>query len=483
MSNTTTNKNTIYNTIKSAFSIIYPLVTFPYVSRVLMAENIGKINFGSSIVSYFSLLASLGITTYAVRECSTVKTDRKKLEKTASEIYSINILSTLLSYVVLVILLLVAQPLNNYRELICIQSTAILFATIGADWINTTMEDFRYISIRTVGMQILSIVLMFIFVRNADDYIKYAIISVLASSGANVINIFYRKKYVRLHFVFKMNVRCHLKSIILLFSLMIAQIIYTSSDKTIIGLCRGDIEVGLYSTSVSIYNIVNTMVASIAWVVMPQLSSAFAKKDYKEVNDKLKYALNFILVLGLPCFAGIEVISDQLIVTIAGESFVEAATSLRILGFALLCSFIGGWVGNMIMIPSGKEKICLISSIISAIVNIVLNLIFIPFWGLNIAAVTTVIAELIGVIIIVPHIDNNIRIESLKNMIISPLVGALGIFITGIVVKKIFIVPAIVSLMTIVLSVVLYVGILLLFKNEFFLGFVKPVIRKIVGEK
>ena len=186
---TNVNKNTIFNTLKSIFGVIYPLITFPYISRVLMAENVGKINFGNSVVSYFSLIASLGVTTYAVRECSRVRDKKDELKKVSSQIFSINIFSTIIAYLALFITLIVARSLDNYKTLICIQSATILFTTLGADWLNTAMEDFKFIAIRTVGMQIAALVLMFIFVRKPDDYIVYAIISVVASSGANIINV------------------------------------------------------------------------------------------------------------------------------------------------------------------------------------------------------------------------------------------------------------------------------------------------------
>ena len=124
------NKNAMFNTIKSISGIIYPLITFPYISRVLMAENVGKINFGNSIVSYFSLIASLGVTTYAVRECSKVREDRQLLSKTASQILSINVFSMLIAYMALAVTFVFARSLDNYRTLICIQSAVILFTTL-----------------------------------------------------------------------------------------------------------------------------------------------------------------------------------------------------------------------------------------------------------------------------------------------------------------------------------------------------------------
>ncbi len=469
------NKNTIFSVIKSAMSIIYPLITFPYISRVLLTNNVGKINFGNSVISYVSLLASLGVTTYAVRECAKCRDDKEKLGKVASEILSINVISTLVAYLALIIVLLFAKPLENYRTLICIQASAVLFATIGADWLNTAMEDFKYITLRTVGVQIISIILMVIFVKKPEDYLIYTIISVVASSGANVLNVIYRRKFCKTRFVIRMNIKKHLPPILLMFSLLLSQIIFTNSDITILGLTRGDYEVGLYGTSVKIYNIINTMVASVAWVVMPQLSALFAKAEYKEINRLLKYSLNFIIILGLPCISGMEIIASEIICTIAGETYIDATISLRILGGALACSFVGGWIANMTMLPAGKEGLCLRSSVVSAVLNVILNIALIPKWGLNAAAFTTVLSELVGVLIILPHIDRNIHIEGLAELFKAPVFGSLGIIAVGVCVKKTMSSCFAITGFTIIISVIWYVFILFVMKDHFFVEFVKPI--------
>ena len=472
-------KNTIFNAFKSLFGIIYPLITFPYISRILMAENVGKINFGNSIVSYFTLIASLGISTYAIRECSRYRDNKDKLSDSASQILSINIISSVVAYIALFVTLVFAKSLASYRTLIIIQSSTILFTTLGADWLNTAMEDFGYIAVRTIGMQILSLVLMFIFVRKPEDYLKYACISVLASSGANIINIFYRRKFCKIRFTLKIDWKRHLPPIILMFSMMLAQTIYTSSDTTILGLYKGDFEVGLYSTSVKIYNIVNSLVASVALVVMPQLSKAFAESNYNDVNKLLKYALNFIVILGLPCIVGLNAISDETILLIAGEEYIKASLSLRILTISLAFSFIGGWLGNIILIPSGKEKYCLISNICSAVLNIVLNLIFIPKWGLYAAAATTAASECVGVLIISNFADRSIKIDNLGKMLVGPACGSIGIVLASLVVRIITSNYYLIAILTIIFGALVYFIILVLMKDEFTLNYIRPILNKL----
>ena len=222
--------NSILNVIKTISSIIFPLITFPYISRVLQPENVGKVNFGASFVSYFSLIASLGITTYAIRECSAVRGDKKKLGEKASQIFSINVCTTIVAYVLLGLSLIFFRKLDSYRTLIIIQSTAILFTTWGADWLNSAMEDFKFITIRSIGFQFISLILMFILVHQPEDYFKYAAITVLSSCGANITNILYRRKYCTVRFTKDMHWHEHFKPILLLFVMILAQTIFNSAD-------------------------------------------------------------------------------------------------------------------------------------------------------------------------------------------------------------------------------------------------------------
>ena len=286
-------KNSIYSILKTGSSILFPLITFPYISRVLLTENVGKINFGLSIVSYFSLIASLGITTYAIRECSTVREDRKKLSDIASQIWSINIITTLFAYFALSITLLCYRKLDNYRILIIIQSISILANTLGADWLNSAMEDFRYITLRTVAFQFISLMLMLIYVQKPEDYMKYAVISLISSAGASITNVWYRRRYCRVRFTKDIDWKRHFAPIMYLFVMILAQTIFNSVDSTMLGLMHGDHEVGIYSAAHKINNIINQVVGSLLWVIMPRMSYYFAERKYDEINILLRKILGF----------------------------------------------------------------------------------------------------------------------------------------------------------------------------------------------
>lgn len=163
--------NTVLNVIKQLCSVLFPLITIPYVTRILQATNYGKVNFGSSIVSYFTLIAAFGITNYSIREGGQIRNDKEKFAKFANEIFTINLLSTCIAYSGLILVLFISPKIRSYSILILIQSITIILSTLGANWINTIFEDYLFITLRYIVMQVVSLVLLFLFVHTPDDYI------------------------------------------------------------------------------------------------------------------------------------------------------------------------------------------------------------------------------------------------------------------------------------------------------------------------
>lgn len=477
-------KNSILNVIKTISSIIFPLITFPYISRVLLPTNVGKVNFGSSYISYFSMLASLGITTYAIRECSATRDDKEALGKKTSEIFSINICTTIAAYILLAISLIVFRKLDSYRLLIIIQSTSILFATLGTDWLNSAMEDFKYITLRTVAFQVVSLVLMFAFVRTEGDYLKYAAISVFSASGANIVNMFYRRRYCKVVFTTDMHWERHLKPILLLFVMIFAQTIFSSADVTMLGIMKSDYEVGIYSTALKIENIISQVVSSLAWVVMPRLSLYFAEGDYSKVNAMLRKTLALLMCIGIPSIAGVCALSKEIVIIVGGKNFLDATIPLTILMFAFAFSLIGGsFLGNMVLLPSKNEKTYMIICCITAGLNVVLNYLLIPYWGASAAAFSTAVSSLLIMIMLLIKKDKRIKLGYVKHVILSPIIGSVGIFaycrIIGMFVSNIWVKTGV----CVIGSVILYGIVLIYMKNELCVEILGSINRKVSAKK
>ncbi len=472
-------KNTVYNIIKTASTILFPIITFPYISRVLQPKNIGRINFGNSIVGYISLLATLGVTTYAIRECSKVRNNREELSKLSGEILSINLFTTFIAYIVLAIILLVYGKLHDYRLLILIQSLSVIFTALGADWINTAMEDFKYITIRTIAFQVLSVILMFIFVKEPNDYINYAIITVLSSSGAGILNIIYRRKYCKTKFTIKCSLKKHLPPILGLFAMLLAQQVFTMSDTTIIGLTLGDYQVGLYSTAVKIYNILNQILGSITWVVMAQLSVAFAEDSIEDIKRILRYVIQFSAVFGIPCIVGLFILSPEIISIFGGRSYIEATIPLRLLSLTLAISTIGNYIFNINLLAAGKDKVCLFACSMSAVLNIITNIIFIPVFGINAAAVTTIVSQLCAAIICIPFLKKKYQDAENLKLVLRPVFASVIMAVVLIILKYVINNTIMRVIVSVLFGAGVYFVILMTLHDEFTVNTVQSCVSKL----
>lgn len=413
--------NAILNVIKQMCSIIFPMITFPYASRVLGAFNYGKINFGSSIISYITLIASLGISTYAIREGAKVRNDHKKLSRLCDELFSINIISTVIAYAILFLLIIFWKRLDGYATLLIIQSLTVLFTTIGTDWINTIYEDYLFLTVRYLICQTFSLILMFIIVRTRNDYLNYAFASVINIAMANVINIGYIRKTYKLHpkFTIKINAKKHMKPIMALFGTAIASMIYINSDVTLLGIFKDEGEVGLYSVSAKIYNLVKQLLNALLIVSIPRISHEIANSDRKVVENHLSNILHTLLIIIFPASIGLLMLSKNIILLFSGNQYLNAYTSLQILSVALVFATLACFYINVVMIPYNQEGKVLFATGLSAVANILLNIILIPFWGQNAAALTTLIAEMIMTILGIYYTRKNITIRMTKPLIIG----------------------------------------------------------------
>lgn len=472
-------KNGFFNAIKTLSSIFFPLVTIPYISRTLGADNIGKLNFSNSYINYFILIASLGITTYAMRECSKVCDNKEELERTASELLSINICTMCLAYFILLASLVFTIRLLPYRTLILIYSINIAATTIGADWINMAMGDFKYITIRTVSFQLISLFLMFLLIKEANDYTLYAYITVLASSGASFINTIYRKKFCHTRFTFNLNLKKHWKSIVLLFSLLLAQSILSNLDITMLGFLTSDSEVGCYSMAVKLYTTVEKVISSIAFVLIPQLSVLFAEENYTEINKLLRTTRIFIVSFSIPFSIGLCMLSKEILLVVCGVEYTPASFSLSILSIAMFINLLGAsfW-GNVVLLPSGREWQFMLACFISAAINAITNYFFIPLWGINGAAITTLFSTFIILIVCKAKKDPRLYIDLQIMDLMPPIVGGLLVSLICLLCKVLVNSYEIRIVLSVLLSGICYFVILMIGKN-IMIGYVISKMKEI----
>ncbi|NHL83538.1 flippase [Lactobacillus helveticus] len=471
--------NAFLNSLRSILNILFPIITFPYVSRVLQVKGIGIYNFSNSIVSYFSLIAALGISTYAVREGAKIRDNIHEISQFASEIFTINIFSTLISYILLFLCLFAFSKLHNYAACILIFSLQIFFTTIGTEWIYQIYEDYGYITLRSIIFQILSLVLLFIFVRGPQDYLKYAVITIFSAVGANIFNFIHARQFCRIRVVWHFNWRVHLTPILIIFGVNIANMIYVNSDITLLGLMKSNYIVGLYSVSSKIYQIVKTLIAALLMVTIPRLAMLFGKNRLKEYKSILFSLTNTLVLIALPASVGLVMLSKEIVLLISGKEYLRATNSLAILSLAYIFSILAWILTDCVLIPSKREKYVLRSMGSSAILNVLLNIILIPPMNEDAAALSTVLAEMCMFIVNYHYAKDLVSDiftsrKFFKNLMDS-FVGCIGIVIVCLLCRWGWDSTIMMTISSIVLSIAMYGAILVLMKNAIIFSWLKKV--------
>lgn len=462
--------NIALNAIKQVCTIIFPLITFPYISRILGTDTYGKYSFGYTYVNYFVLLAALGIPTYAVREGAKIRDDRGKILAFADDIFSINVVTTVVSYVIFFASIFLWDKLDSYVWLLIVQSSAILLNTLGTDWINSIYEDFKYISLRYIAFQIVAILLMFLLVKKPEDYIIYAGINVFANSGPNLMNIFYtRRKYLKVRFRISETLKAHIIPMIILFSNTLAVSIYVNSDITLLGIFSTDKSVGIYTLAAKIYNIVKQILNAVIVVIIPRAAYYLGKNEIERYNSVLNQTIKGMIVLILPAITGLSSLACDVILICGGEDYFTAQEPLRILCIALCFSVLGCFFSNAILIVNQMEKPVLKITILSAVANIALNLFFIPAFDMNGAAITTVIAEFIVLSISFHCSRDKWKFNFNFKFIISCIVSCLLMLLYLHLIKDIFSGMILRLFIAIFGAVLVYSISLILLRNEFVL--------------
>ena len=465
--------NAVLNCIKQMCTVIFPLITIPYVSRILGTENYGMFNFGSTYVGYFSLISTFGINVYAVREGAKLRNDKEKLKVFSNQVFSINIITTLISYCFLYLIIFCSDKFIGYRLLISVQSIVIIFNTLGIDWANTIYEDFMYTTCRYILVQVLSFVPLFMFVKSPNHYIIYASIVVFANVMGNIFNIIYiSKKYIKVKFTHKMDIRKHFGPMLYLFGNSLASTIYVYSDITLITFFEGNKATGIYSISVKIYTIAKQLINAIISVAIPRAAVYWKDKDKTSYNQLLNKMIHAVFWFALPMTIGLFALSNNAIRLIAGDSYIEGSTSLRILSVAIFFAVMSYLFVYLVLITIGMEKICFKVTLISAIINVLLNLIFIPILGINGAAITTLISELLVLFLSIWYAKKKIHISIKITTILPGIIASVLVTCACICVKNIFTNYIIQILFSVLFSLILYIVITYLLKDEFSVDFI-----------
>lgn len=385
--------NFIMNFILTASTFLFPLITFPYVTRVLHAVGNGKVNFAASVANYFLMVASLGIPTYGVKACAQVRDDREKLSKTAQEILLINLIATILVSLTYVICVFTIPRFSQDKALFLIEGINIVLNMFGANWLYQALEKYDYITARSIFFKVVSVVLMFLLVHQQNDYHIYAATTVLAAVGSNILNFARLHRYISFKKSGKYNLKKHLRPIFVLFAQSIATSIYLNLDTVMLGFMKSDTDVGLYTAAVKIKTVLVSVVTSLGNVLLPRMSYYVHQNKKEDFRKLLTIALSAELFMSLPFCAYFIFEAKDCILFLAGLEYASAVPAMQWINLSIVPISLTTVIGIQTLTPLNRENQVLYSVIVGAVSDFLLNLALIPKWGASGAAFATMVAE------------------------------------------------------------------------------------------
>lgn len=475
--------NFIMNFIMTTSSILFPLITFPYVSRVLLSVGNGKVAFASSVITYFTMFASLGIPTYGIRVCAKVRDDKEKLSKTVQELLIINSVTMLVTGIIFVLSVILVPKFRAEKELFIINGIGMVLNVFAIQWLYNALEQYAYITVCNLAVKILSLVLMFAFVRNPEDYVIYGAITMFASCASYIFNFVHARKFISFKKQKDYEFFVHIKPILIFFATSAAISVYTNLDVVMLGFMKGDRDVGYYNAAIKVKTILVTLVTSLGTVLLPRLSYYVKKGEEEAFYRMIGKALNFVVLLGVPLMTYFGIFAKESILFLAGKDFMGAVTPMIILMPTVLLIGLSNITGIQILTPQDREKQVLYSILWGAGIDFLLNLVLIPRYSASGAAFATLVAELAVLTVqcfyLKGILKNIVGQVELKKIIVSSVIAC----IAGIGVKLVVDLPA---FFVLVVSAVLFFGVyggVLLLSKEKILREIMENIREILKKK
>lgn len=397
-------KNYILNTAYQVLSLLTPLITAPYISRILGAEGVGIYSYTNSIVAIFSIFAVLGTTSYGQREIARCRDDKFILSKIFWEISILSLATTLITAICW--LLFVVLSGDQYGLIYLILTFQLIGAGINITWFYAGIEEFSIIVLRSLIVKIISIVLLFLLVRKEDDLLIY--IGLLSISGLVGFILMWLpiRKYIDRIPLHQIKLLNHFKQTIAYFIPTIAASVYTYLDKTMIGIItKNPNENGYYEQSQKIVTMAYTLVASLNMVMSSRISYLLAKGSMNEIRERLESSFAFILTISIPLSFGIAGIASNFVLWFLGPGY-EEVERLLVFGSCLVVFLsLHNFYADQCLLPSGQRVRSTKAVICGAIVNFIFNLILIPKLGASGAIIATIVAEM-GICIIYGYMSN-----------------------------------------------------------------------------
>lgn len=469
-------KNVIYNLLLQIVTLFIPLITVPYVSRILGKEGIGVYSYTLSIAQYFVILGTLGISIYGNRQIAYVRDDKEKMSKTFWGITYLKVITTTIAFISYI---LIFGFNKEYGKIYLIQSISIIGAMLDISWLYMGLEDFKKTVTRNLLVKIIGVICIFIFVKGYEDLYKYITINALMSMLGNLVMwVYIPRTVLKIKIKFKDIVE-HIVPMIQLFIPQIASQMYLILDKTMLGVMANSGEVGLYEQSEKIVKLVLGLVTSLSVVMLPRMSNTFASGDNEKMDMYLNKSLQVVSYVSIPMAVGLAGISNEFVPWFFGKDFSAVSHLMIILTPILFFIAISIVLGIQYLLPTNRTNEFTASSIIGAVINITLNFILIPKYKALGTCIATVITEflvtLVQYIYLRKNIEHKIFFRNLIKYVMASIIMLIVVRIIGCYMGA----KIITTIVQGIVGAVIYVIILILLKEEINLLAIKTILLKL----
>jgi O-antigen/teichoic acid export membrane protein len=477
-------KNVVYNSLYTGLNLLFPLIIAPYVSRILGASNLGKVNFAATIINWFVLFAVFGTTTYGIREVAKIQNSKEQLNRLFSEVFIIN---GIFSVIVTIIYYIIIFNIENFvRELplYFIMSLSIILNMFDIDWFYQGIEEYRYITIRSAVFKLISLISIFLFVKHKEHYIIYGLVSVLATSLSRILNYVYSRKYVKLTFR-NINISMHFHKLYIFFVYTLIVNLYTNSDQVLLGFLINTKAVAFMNRCRALIGMAISVSTAISNATLSR-ASYYKENDDEKFRELISSVPNYILWITIPMTIGYICLASNIMYILGGKEFLEAKFLLQVMSLAIIFSPLSSYFQYSVLVASGKEKVGLKCAIITSLLSLIMNIILIPKIGFLGAGIVQTISEFIALAIRYYIVKKKLIYSEIKIINKSSVTYLVAAFVMGgalICIRSITRNLIIASMIGFVLGSAVYFLLLLLMREKIMISVLNKMIKSWPGKQ
>ncbi len=476
-------KNIFYNSLFSISNFLFPLITFPYSSRILGPEGIGAVVFVDSITTYFILVSFLGIPLYAVRETGKRRNDPVALNKIASEILFIHIASVA-AFALIYLSAAFAVPVLRQRiDLVCVGIVSMFVNVFTIEWFYQGTEKFRYIGIRSIISKTLSVIFLFVFLRKESPLIIYYLFIVSGPAINAVLNTINLRKHCTINFK-GLALKQHITPLLTILGSSLASSVYLIMDVIMLGFMKGDVAVGIYNTAMRIVKLPYAIIGSISTVIIPQMARAYKEADLQTIKSLIHKSFSFVCVVAFPIATGIFLESHFLVEWLAGERFMNSIPVVKILAWVIILIGLAHIFGLQILNAIGKEKLVFRAVLTGMIFSLSANLCLIPLLSYTGSAITNLLTEVVVSASVFHYARKFVNVQLDKDIFFKCLFGVALFFPIAFCIRQLNIQHTVAEITIIITCGAAYVTFLWFFGNNVYIENMKQnVLTKLKRQK